>query len=131
MGKRKIVLCDSNIIIEIFKGNEKIINEIIQIGEENLGITVITMAELYYGAINKNELKTIITTLKQHTIYHLDKKVSRTFVNLMQIYSISHKLRIADAIIASIAIENNLELYTLDKKDFNFIPELKLYKTKF
>lgn len=35
---------------------------------------------------------------------------------------------IPDALIAAIAIANGLELFTYNKKDFDFIPELKLYR---
>ena len=46
----------------------------------------------------------------------------------MQSHHGRHSKWIPDAIIASIAIENNLELYTLNKKDFDFIKDLKLYR---
>ena len=43
-------------------------------------------------------------------------------------YSLSHKLSIPDAIIASTAIYYEIELYTLNIKDFKFIKDIKLYK---
>jgi tRNA(fMet)-specific endonuclease VapC len=54
-----MILCDTNILIEFYKNNTAIIQELCQIGSQNLAISVITRAELYYGAINKNELKRI------------------------------------------------------------------------
>jgi predicted nucleic acid-binding protein len=36
-------------------------------------------------------------------------------------------LRLPDAIIAATAIYHNTELFTLNLKDFRYIPEIKLY----
>jgi tRNA(fMet)-specific endonuclease VapC len=55
-----MILCDTNILIEFYKNNTNIIQELRQIGSQNLTISIIiTRAELYYGAINKNELNRI------------------------------------------------------------------------
>ena len=43
-------------------------------------------------------------------------------------YSLSHKLTIPDALIAATAITQDLELYTLNIKDFRFIKDLKTYQ---
>jgi predicted nucleic acid-binding protein len=44
-------------------------------------------------------------------------------------YCLSHKLGLADALIAATAIIHNLELYTLNVKDFVFIPQLRLFRS--
>ncbi|MBK7896587.1 MAG: PIN domain-containing protein [Anaerolineaceae bacterium] len=45
----------------------------------------------------------------------------------METYSLSHKLSIPDALIAATALVHNLELFTLNIKDFRFIPGLTLF----
>ncbi|GBF55092.1 death on curing protein, doc toxin [Microcystis sp. 0824] len=45
----------------------------------------------------------------------------------METYSLSHKLNIPDAIIASTALVQNIKLYTLNLRDFCFIQGLELY----
>lgn len=47
----------------------------------------------------------------------------------MACYSLSHKLTIPDALIASTALVKNLALYTLNIKDFRFIEGLSLYQS--
>lgn len=42
--------------------------------------------------------------------------------------ALSHRLAIPDGFIAATAIENDVELFTLNKKDFRFIEGLKLYQ---
>ena len=51
-----MILCDTNIIIEILKGNKRTINIIESIGLENIAISSVTVMELYFGALNKREL---------------------------------------------------------------------------
>jgi hypothetical protein len=54
MARRKaMILCDTNILIEFYKNNPATINELRQIGVGRLAISIITQAELYYGAIDK------------------------------------------------------------------------------
>ena len=122
-----MILCDTNILIEFYKNNTAIVNELHQIGSQNLAISVITRAELYYGAINKNELKRIQKHLDLLQNIHIDPPISEQFIQLMANYSLSHKLTIPDALIAATALANDLELYTLNIKDFRFIENLKLY----
>ncbi len=44
-----MTLCDTNILFEIFKGNEAVINEVEDIGYENLAICDVTIGEIYFG----------------------------------------------------------------------------------
>lgn len=123
-----MILCDTNILIEFYKNNTAIIQELRQIGSHNLTISVITRAELYYGAINKNELNRIQEHLDLLQNIHIDRPISERFIQLMENYSLSHKLTIPDALIAASALVNDLELYTLNVKDFRFIESLRLYR---
>jgi len=43
---------------------------------------------------------------------------------------LSHKLKLPDAQIAATALFHNAELFTLNRKDFAYIPNLKLYDYK-
>jgi tRNA(fMet)-specific endonuclease VapC len=122
-----MILCDTNILIEFYKGNSTIIQELRQIGVARTAISVITQAELYYGALNKAELLKIQKHLTLLNNLPIDPPVSSQFIQLMERHSLSHKLTIPDALIAATALVNDLELYTLDIKDFRFIENLRLY----
>lgn len=54
-----MILCDTNILIEIYKGNMTIVEIVKKIGQENIAISDVTRAELLYGARDKKELLTI------------------------------------------------------------------------
>jgi len=121
-----MILCDTDVIIEILKGNEKIIKTIESIGLENIAISSITVMELYFGALNKNELDKIKKHLKALNIVHFDNDVSELAVSMIESYSKSHGLQIPDAIIAATALLSELKLLTLNLKDFRYIDGLKL-----
>ncbi len=122
-----MILCDTNILIEFYKNNPQIINQLRMIGVNKLAISAITQAELYYGAINKVELNQIKKHLKLLRILPLDVMVSTKFIELMETYSLSHKLTIPDALIASTALVHKIDLYTFNVKDFRFIKGLNLH----
>ena len=126
-GTKAVILCDTNILIELYKNNPVIISELRKIGSKQIAISSITQAELYYGALNKQELLKIKKHLSQLEILVVDRTVSEQFIQLMESYALSHKLAIPDAIIAATALVNNLDLYTLNQKDFRFISNLNLY----
>ena len=59
MEKKLIILCDTNIIIEFYKENPAIVKNLINIGQNNIAISIITAGELLHGALNKKELQRI------------------------------------------------------------------------
>ena len=95
-----------------------------------IAISAVTRAELYYGAINKTELIQIQKQLNLFQNFPTDQDISSQFIQLMAQYSLSHKLAIPDALIAATALVHNLNLYTLNTKDFRFIENLTLHKVK-
>jgi tRNA(fMet)-specific endonuclease VapC len=128
MGKKSVVLCDTNIIIELYKGNSRIVKELQKIEQQNIAISIITAGELLYGALNKNELRKITQDIQHLHTFNIDSDISDTFLKLMNSYSLSHKLSLPDAFIAATAIFYDIELFTLNVKDFKFIKGLKLFK---
>lgn len=123
-----MILCDTDIIIELYRNNERIISELKEIGQQNIAISIITVGELFYGALNKTELKRIEKDVKSLNIRNIDEEISSVFYGLMNKYSLSHKIGIPDAFIAATAIVGNIELFTLNVKHFSYIKNLKLYK---
>ena len=122
-----MLLCDTNIFIEVFRQNAVIRAELEKIGRNNIAVSDITLGELFYGAINKAELTVISNDLSQISVLHINEEISQMAVNMVEQYCLSHKLDINDAIIAATAIYHNIELFTLNVKDFKFIHNIKLH----
>ncbi len=127
MEEDEIVLCDTDIIIELYKNNSEVIQVLQKIGQRNIAISTITAGELIYGALNKKEMNKIIKDIESLNNINIDYDICSTFIQLMKKYSLSHNLSLPDGFIAATAIERNLALFTLNKKDFRFIKELKLF----
>ena len=123
----QLVLCDTNVLIEFYKNNSSVVDTLKKIGQSNIALSVVTTAELIYGALNKNELQQILTDLGHLTSFDIDSDICRIFLRLMSDYSLSHNLTLPDALIAASALHHEIPLYTLNLKDFKYIPDLKLY----
>ena len=128
MDQDKIVLCDTDVIIEFYKNNPDVISMLRAIGQENIFVSTITAGELIYGALNKTELHQIQRDLKSLTVLDIDEKTCEVFLDILGKYALSHKLTLPDGFIAASAISNDIELFTLNIKDYRFIQELKIYR---
>jgi tRNA(fMet)-specific endonuclease VapC len=127
MAKEKVILCDTNILIKLLRGEESIKNNLDKIGSRNIAFSIITHAEILYGTKKKDfdEMRRLLSDFKT---YHITEEASKVFNGIMINYVTTHRVQIPDAFIAAVAIANDLHLYTENKKDFNFISEIKLYK---
>ena len=121
-----MTLLDTNILIEIYRDNVNIVSIVDSMQE--IAVCDMVRAELFYGARNKQELQKISVDLEEFTVLSISPQISEMAVNLVKTYCLSHKLEFADALIAATAIIHNIELFTLNRKDFVYIPNLKLYE---
>ncbi len=121
----KIVL-DTNILIEVLKGNDAIVNKL-ETSECHYCVSSITAMELYYGALNKAEFYKLKKFINLFELFDVNQNISFIATELIFEYSKSHNLTIPDSLIAATAIHHNMQLHTLNVKDFVYIEELSLY----
>jgi tRNA(fMet)-specific endonuclease VapC len=125
----RMIVCDTNILIEFYKNTPHIVQELHAIGYQHLAISAITQAELYFGALDKAEFRKIKTHLSLLTVLPVTHSISGKFIELMERYCLSHKLSLPDALIAATSFIHQHELYTLNRKDFHFITDISLYQS--
>ena len=125
-----MVLVDSSVWIEYFKGNESVLtlNELID--SNNLCINNLILAELLPSINHKKEtdLKELILTIEK-----IDMLIDWHQIIIMQTTNLKNGINevgISDLIIAQNAIENNIELYAIDKHFalMSEVHELKLFR---
>lgn len=126
--EKKIVLCDTDILIEFYRGNASVRDQLMLIGMENIRVSIITVGELLYGVYNREALQRLEKDLAQLDKLNINQTVGNVFLGLMEQYCLSHRLAVPDGLIASTAITYNIPLYTNNIKDFRFIDDLELYK---
>lgn len=56
MGKELVVLCDSNIVIRLFRGDKSVEQALRKVGKANLALSIVTHAEVYIGT-KKGKMK--------------------------------------------------------------------------
>jgi len=125
-----MVLVDSSVWIEYFKGNESVLtlNELID--SNNLCINNLILAELLPSINHKKEtdLRELLLTIEK-----IDMLIDWHQIIIMQTTNLKNGINevgISDLIIAQNAIENNIELYAIDKHFalMSEVHELKLFR---
>jgi len=134
MAKREFLLVDTNIIIHIFRQNKEVKELVDSFVDLQLCISEITYLEIITGCNTIEKRNESEYKLETYNLISITSSTIEKAKSLIKRYTItSFKLNkksisIADIIIAACAIENNLELLTYNKKDFEFIKELKIHE---
>jgi len=124
-----MILCDTNILIEVYRKNINVISVISDILRNSIiVISDVTRAEMLVGARNKREMQILANELERLKCLPIQSEISARSIQLLVKYHLSHGLDFHDALIAATAIHYNMELFTLNVKDFLFINDIKLYQ---
>lgn len=120
MGEKPEILIDTDILIKIYRGNKEH-KLVLQDLPHNLIISCITQMELLIGCNNKKMQDEIEENLQSYKVLLINTQIISTANEIIKKYSFSHKMSVADNLIAATAIFYSLKLYTDNKKHFNFI----------
>jgi|SRR5690606_2889037 len=114
-------LIDTNIFSEIFKNNDKIIRYVLDL-EAYIDTTV--YIECLQGSKSKTEKAAIKRLLASFPIISINESIAANAISLIDKYSNSHRLLLADALIASSAMSAGLTIVTFNLSDFQFVDGL-------
>ncbi len=98
----------------------------LELTNNELCISSIVQLEFKVGARDKRELKKINKILSEFKLIETDQNILDLADNLIEKYTLSHKIGIYDAIIAATCLIYGLPLWTYNKKDFRYIKDLSL-----
>lgn len=129
MAQKKLILCDSNILFDYFRGIPTMLRELNDLGFERLSISVFSEAEMYAG-MRTSEKRATVETINKFNIIELDAEISRQLARLMWEHY-AKRPAVPDMIIAATALVYPVELFTFNKKDFNFIEGISFYQPKY
>jgi len=122
-----MVIFDTNILIEIYRGNDLIKSTVERIIDDTIYISTITAAEFLVGAKDKRDFIRLEKELEDYTQIPLSAEITEVFLDIFKKYTLSRRPDIADTLIAATALYYDLPLYTLNKKHFQFLPGIRLY----
>ncbi len=123
-----MILCDTNILIDLLRLNPVRIGQVDRFLPGQLAISLVTEAELINGARNQSELRGIRQNVAGCIVLPLTESIGQAAIDLMYQYRLSHSLDFADALIAATAIAHGLPLFTLNRKHFQYLPGLIIYE---
>jgi len=122
------ILIDSDIVIEVLRGRDQAILaqwSVLAASPSPILISPITVAEIGAGAL-AGELPAIARFFAPLTCIDLDQKIGRLAGEYLRRYSKSHSLKIADALIAASAVQNQAALWTRNRKHYP-MPDLSFH----
>ncbi|MDO8428687.1 MAG: type II toxin-antitoxin system VapC family toxin [Candidatus Diapherotrites archaeon] len=122
---------DTNIIIAWLKGDSKIIQKISTLTKAEIGITAITLCELYKGAYLHAQASEKVLQINELAdnifLMEFGKNACQLFgKDFLHLQKKGKMTQAMDLIIASIAKAHNATLVTRNLKDFENISELKI-----
>lgn len=112
---------DTNVFSEIFKGNTPVQN-FVESFDAIVDATV--YIECMQGSKSNLEKRNVKNYLDNFPLILITEPVSARAIALIEQYSNTHGLILADAQIAAACLEHNLTLLTYNLKDFQFIANL-------
>jgi tRNA(fMet)-specific endonuclease VapC len=124
-------LLDTDTLIYWLKGNKSIEKKALAIGLEQQGYSVISHAELYFGAYNSAQkdknLLAIQVVSKKLALVNFNAESAQLFGMIKaELKQQGNIILDADIMIAAIAVSNRLTLITNNEKHFTRIPNLNL-----
>jgi|SRR3989339_359953 len=125
----KKIFIDTNILIDYSKGYGLKLKPLLEMQVEDLAhlyINTIIIVEYMndYNLTNKEMITKSEKFLQKFNLIDINKNIAYITANLLRTKQISY---IGDAIIAATCIENKLELFTNNQKDFRKVKGLKFF----
>jgi tRNA(fMet)-specific endonuclease VapC len=128
-------LLDTDWIVDILNGQEKAIHTVLELAAAGLAISIITYGELYEGAAFAHDpqpaLAGLRAFLKGKAILPLTQPIMERFAQIRGSLPrpVRQQIGDLDILIAATCLEHKLTLLTRNRKDFQHIPDLKLYQS--
>lgn len=111
-------LIDTNVLSRIFTGDKQVKQFVESL---DAAVCAVVYIECLQGSKSNHEKLIVERYLARFDFFHLNAAISARTVDLIRIYSNTHGLLLADALIAATCLAHDLTLVTYNEKDFRFI----------
>ena len=126
-----MVILDTDVLIEFSRGNKKILERVRQLQQiEDISTTIFNLEEYLFGLLKNGQIEEIeegkkfLNRIKHHN--YTDKELETVAKTKVKLEKEGKKIGAYDECIAGICISKNEPLFTLNKKHFERVKELKL-----
>lgn len=122
------VIFDTDVLIWYFRGHPKARSFVESVERDHRWLTSLSLMELFQGCKNRSEALDIQAFVAENIsrILHPRTAVSEKAIHLTQEFSLSHGLRVIDALIAASALLHRARLASGNERHFRFIPGLEI-----
>ena len=120
----KLLIVDTNIIIDYLKNKPVVLAFVNNHGKENIALCPIVVMEIIQGVLNKSDLQSTLKKLDGFASLELNQTIVEVAIQLQKDFLLSHHLSIPDSVVAATSLVYALELRTYNLKDFRFIPQI-------
>jgi len=113
------ILLDSDVIIEWLRGHEPFVTDIERLLQEQSQLfwSPVSVAEVYTG-VRKSEEATVGNLFVLLESVSISAEAGKKAGEYLKLYSKSHGVEIADALVAACAFVEKLPLWTLNRKHY-------------
>ena len=120
------MIIDTDVLIWFLRGNQKAIDYILD--ATPFSISIVTYMELVRGMRDKRELAKMKKAFAEMSveIIPLSESISLRASDYVEMYSLSHSMEMADALIAGTCIEENETLVTANDKHYKVVQALQM-----
>ncbi|OGL48116.1 MAG: hypothetical protein A2161_02620 [Candidatus Schekmanbacteria bacterium RBG_13_48_7] len=122
------MIVDTDVLIWYMRGNQKARKVLDNL--DYISISIVSYMELIQGIRNKNELRELKAYVSEEriNILPITEMMSLRAAHFMEEFSLSHDLRLADALIAASVSETGNQLLTANTKHYEMITGCPLIK---
>ena len=120
------MLIDTDVLIWFLRGQSSARDAIAQC--RSVELSAVTYMELVQGVRDKEELRMLRRTIRldDWRILPLTEDVSHRATMYIESYALSDGLRVADALIAAVAVQSGAALMTANTRHYKCIPDIAL-----
>lgn len=118
-------LIDTDVLIEYLRGNARAA-EFLETLEGDLIVSAISVAELFYGVQDSDEMEALDQFMLAFQVASIDDGLVKEGGLIRQKYHPSHGVGLADALIAATAIDRGAELITFNIRHYPMVEEVGL-----
>jgi predicted nucleic acid-binding protein len=117
------VLVDTDILIDYLRGEPQA-EEFIESNLESIVISTITVGELYQGVLEGEERSALDSMISALTTLPVTEDIAREGGLLCRQYRKTHRIGLADCLVAATASHHNLPLRSLNTKHFPMLGDI-------
>ncbi len=122
------VIFDTDLLVWYFRGNAPARERLLRTERDRRWISSLSLMELYQGARSREEMLDIQGFVAENIsrILHPKTAISEKAIHLIETFSLSHGLRVIDALIGATALVHRASLSTGNQKHFRCMSGLEI-----